>query len=88
MIKYLLALLFLSGVAFSQVTEEEQAKIVLADYVIELNKAVKLNAGLTESINALVAELQAIKEPSEELIAVLKKYNIYKENNGNVPGEN
>lgn len=70
-----------TGVTFSQVTEEERVKIVLADYVLELNRAIKLNANLTESINALVLELQAIKEPSEELVAVLKKYNLYEEGN-------
>ena len=79
--KYLILILLFTGVTFSQVTEEERVKIVLADYVLELNRAIKLNANLTESINALVLELQAIKEPSEELVAVLKKYNLYEEGN-------
>lgn len=86
--KTLIAILFFSSVAFSQVTEEEQVKIILADCVIQLDKEVKLNTNLTESINALVIDLQAIENPSEELIAVLKKYNLYKENNGDIPGEN
>ena len=85
--KALIVTLLFTGVAFSQ-TEEEQTKILLADYVIQLNRTVRLNTDLTESINAIVTELQAIENPSEELIAILKKYNIYKGDNGNIPGEN
>ncbi len=86
--KTLIVVLLFAGIAFSQVTEEEQVKIVLANYVIQLDKAIKLNTNLTESMNVFVSELQAIKEPSDELIAILKKYNIYKGDNGNIPSEN
>lgn len=86
--KTLIAILLFTGILFSQVTEEEQTKILLANYAIQLDREIKLNADLTESMNAFVAELQAIENPSEELIAVLKKYNIYKGDNGNLPNEN
>ena len=85
--KIFIAILFFSGITFSQVTEEEQTKIVLANYVLELNKAVELNTTLTESMNVFVGELQAIENPSDELIALLKKYNLYKEDNVNIPGK-
>ena len=77
--KTLIVVLLFAGIAFSQVTGEEQIKIILANYVIQLDKAVKLNANLTESMNVFVSELQAIKEPSDELITLLKKYGLYKE---------
>lgn len=86
--RILIAILLFGSIALSQVTEEEQTKIILADYVIQLDKEVKLNTNLTESINILIKELQAIENPSEELIAVLKKYNIYKGDNGDIPGKN
>ena len=75
--KYLLLTLLFTGIAFSQVTEEEQVKIVLADYVIQLDKVIKLNMNFTESMDTFVAELQAIENPSDELIVILKKYNLY-----------
>ncbi len=79
--KILIVILLFSGIVFSQVSvEKHQAvKILIADYAIQLDKIVKLNMDLTESINTLVAELQAIEEPSDELIALLKKYGLYKE---------
>ncbi len=84
--KALIVTLFFTGVAFPQ-TEEEQTKILLAGYVIQLNRTVRLNTNLTESINAIVTDLQAIENTSEELIAILKKYNIYKGDNGNIPNK-
>ncbi len=84
--KTLIAILLFGTIIFSQ-TEEEQTKILLADYVIQLNRTVRLNTDLTESINAIVTDLQAIENPSEELIAILKKYNIYKGDNGNIPNK-
>ena len=84
--KTLLIVLLFTGVIFSQ-TREEQTKIILANYVIQLDETARLNASLTESINAIVTDLQAIENPSEELIAILKKYNIYKGDNGNIPGK-
>ena len=79
--KYLIAILLFSGIAFSQVAEEEHlaAKVLLADYAIQLNRIMEINADMAESMNALVVDLQAIKEPSEELITILKKYKLYKE---------
>ncbi len=88
LMKTLLIILLFTGIAFSQITKEEQIKILLAEYAIQLDETIKLNMSLTKSINALVTELQAIKEPSDELIAILKKYNIYKGDNGNIPSEN
>ena len=75
--KTLIVILFLSSITLSQVTEEEQTKIILANYVIQLDKMVKLNVNLTNSIDALISELRAIKEPSTELIVILEKYGIY-----------
>ncbi len=79
--KILIVILLFSGIVFSQVSvEKHQAvKILIADYAIQLDKIVKLNMDLTESINTLVAKLQAIEEPSDELIALLKEYGLYKE---------
>ncbi len=71
-----MVILLFTGLAFSQ-TEEEQTKIVLANFVLELDKTVKLNINLTKSIDALITELRAIKEPSAELVAILEKYGIY-----------
>ena len=79
--------LLFSGIAFSQVTKEEQTKILLAEFAIQLDETIKLNASLTKTINALVMDLKAIEEPSEELIAVLKKYGLYEVNNGDIPGK-
>ncbi len=76
--KILIVILLFSGIVFSQ-TEEEQTKILLAEYVIQLDRTVRLNMDLTELINVFMSELQAIKEPSEELITLLKKYGLYKE---------
>ncbi len=72
----LMVILLFTGLASSQ-TEEEQTKIVLANFVLELDKTVKLNINLTKSIDALITELRAIKEPSAELVAILEKYGIY-----------
>ena len=84
--KTVLTILLFTGIAFSQ-TEEEQTKILLADYAIQLDKTVKLNTSLTETINAIITDLQAIENPSEELIAVLKKYGLYEVKNGDLPSE-
>ena len=46
--------LLFSGIAFSQATKEEQVKILLAKYVIQLDETIRLNTSLTETINALV----------------------------------
>ena len=76
--KILIVILLFSGIVFSQ-TEEEQTKIILANYVIQLDKEIKLNMTLTKSLNVFMSELQAIKEPSEELVTLLKKSGLYKE---------
>ena len=68
----------LTGFAFSQVDELQLAKDALAEMAIERNELIKTNKTLTEMINTFVLDLQAIENPSEELIAVMKKYNIYK----------
>ena len=71
-----MVILLFTGLASSQ-TEEEQTKIVLANFVLELDKTVKLNINLTKSIDALITELRAIKEPSAELVTIMEKYGIY-----------
>ena len=50
--KYLLLTLLFTGIAFSQVTEEDYqiAKIIIADYVIQLDKVIKININFTDSM--------------------------------------
>ena len=76
--KYMIMFICLTGFAFSQVDELQLAKDALAEMAIERNELIKTNKTLTEMINTFVLDLQAIENPSEELIAVMKKYNIYK----------
>ena len=70
-----------TGVAFSQVTEEEHqlVKNTLVNMTIRWDLTVESNEALVKQVNALVQDLQAIKEPSEELIVIMKKYEIYQE---------
>ncbi len=79
--KYLAVILLFTGRAFSQVAEEEHQLVrnTLANMTIRWDLAIKANKDLNENIKNLLMELQAIKEPSAELIVILKKYNIYKE---------
>ena len=80
--KTLIAILLFSGIALSQVTEEEHqtVKNTLVNMTIRWDLTVENNETLVKQINALILDLQAIKEPSEELIAIMKKYEIYQEN--------
>jgi hypothetical protein len=73
--KYIILFLCLSGFTFSQ--ELAKAKDALAEQAIEINELKKTNKTLNEMIDIFVKELQAIKEPSEELIIVLKKYGLH-----------
>ena len=75
--KYLILFFCLTGLTFSQ--ELQQAKDALAEVTILWNEQVKVNGNLIEVMNVFALELQAIENPGEELIAVMKKYNIYKE---------
>lgn len=77
--KHLILFFCLTGFAFSQVDELQQAKDVLAEQAIQISELKKANRNLVEMTNAFVQELQAIKNPSEELIAIMKKYEIYPE---------
>jgi len=87
--KILIAVLFFAGVAFPQVTEEEHqlVKNTLVEMTIRWNAVLEANETLNQIGNSLVTDLKAIKEPSEELIAVLKKYGLYEVNNGDIPGK-
>ena len=80
--KILIAILLFSGIALSQVTEKEHqtVKNTLVNMTIRWDLTVESNEILVKQINALILDLQAIKEPSEELIAIMKKYEIYQEN--------
>ena len=80
--KILIAILLFSGIALSQVTEEEHqtVKNTLVNMTIRWDLTVENNETLFKQINALILDLQAIKEPSEELIVIMKKYEIYQEN--------
>ena len=80
--KTLIAILLFSGIALSQVTEEEHqtVKNTLVNMTIRWDLTVESNETLVKQINALILDLQAIKEPSEELIVIMKKYEIYQEN--------
>ena len=77
--KIFIAILLFSGITLSQVTQEEQIKNTLIDMTIRWNEVVKTYENLTQNTNILIEELQAIQNPSEELIAIMKKYQIYKE---------
>ena len=76
--KYLILFLCLTGFIYSQ-SKEQQAKDALVEVTILWNEQVKVNGNLIEVMNVFALELQAIENPGEELIAVMKKYNIYKE---------
>ncbi len=78
--KYLIILLF-TGLTFSQVTEEEHqiVKNALVNMTIRWDQVAIRNEVLTQNLqltNDFIADLQAIENPSEELIAIFKKYNI------------
>jgi len=75
--KYLILFFCLTGFTFSQ--ELQQAKDALAEQAIQINELRKVNKNLTEMTNTFIQELQAIKNPSEELIVIMKKYKIYPE---------
>lgn len=81
MIKYIILFFTLTTLTFSQVSVEEHqlVKNTLADMTVRWNQAVEANKKNADLINKLIQDLQAIKEPSEELIAIMKKYQIYKE---------
>ncbi len=78
--KYLIILLF-AGLTFSQVTEEEHqmVKNTLVNMTIRWDQVAIRNEALTQNLqltNDFIADLQAIENPSEELIAIFEKYNI------------
>ena len=77
--KYIILFLCLTGFTFSQTDELAKAKDALAEQAVEINELKKINKTLNEMVDIFVKELQAIKKPSEELIIVLKKYSLYKE---------
>ena len=77
--KYILFFLLL-GVAYPQSKEElQKAKETIAEIAIENNELKKINKSLSETTSELIRDLQAIENPGDSLVAVLKKYNIYKE---------
>ncbi|KKK53696.1 hypothetical protein LCGC14_3092200 [marine sediment metagenome] len=79
--KTLIAILLFSGIALSQVTEEEHqiVKNTLVNMTIRWDQAIVTTEQLNNLTNNLVVDLQAIENPSEALIAVMKKYQIYVE---------
>ena len=79
--KILIAMLLFSSIALSQVTEEEHqtVKNTLVNMTIRWDQAIAATEQLNNLTNALVTDLQAIENPSEALIAVMKKYQIYVE---------
>lgn len=68
-----------SLVAFTQVAEEEHliVKNTLVDMTIRWNQSVKALEQLNNLANALIVDLQTIENPSEELIVIMKKYQMY-----------
>ena len=77
--KYIILFLCLTGFTFSQTDELAKAKDALANQAIQINELRKTNKDLNEMAVAFILDLQAIENPSEELITVLKKYSLYKE---------
>ncbi len=79
--KTLIVILFLSSITLSQVTEEEHqiVKNTLVNMTIRWDQAIAATEQLNNLTNNLVVDLQAIENPSEALIAVMKKYQIYVE---------
>ncbi len=77
----LIAMLLFSGIALSQITEEEHqvVKNTLVNMTIRWDQAIAATEQLNNLTNNLVVDLQAIENPSEALIAVMKKYQIYVE---------
>ena len=77
--KILIAMLLFSSIALSQVTEEEHqtVKNTLVNMTIRWDQAIAATEQLNNLTNNLVVDLQAIENPSEALIAVMKKYQIY-----------
>ena len=77
----LIAMLFFSGIALSQITEEEHqvVKNTLVNMTIRWDQAIAATEQLNNLTNNLVVDLQVIENPSEALIAVMKKYQIYVE---------
>ena len=75
----IIAILLFSGIALSQVTEEEHqiVKNTLVNMTIRWDQVITATEQLNNLTNTLVEDLQAIENPSEELIAVMKKYQIY-----------
>ena len=74
--KIFIAILLFSGIALSQV-KEDQVKNTLINMTIRWDNAVMAKEQLQELTQALVIDLQALENPSEELIAIMKKYQIY-----------
>jgi len=87
--KILIAVLFFAGVAFPQATEEEHqlVKNTLVNMTIRWDAVLEANETLNQIANALVEDLKAIENKSEELIAVLKKYGLYEVKDGDIPGK-
>lgn len=80
MLKYLTLFIFLcTGLLFSQPVNQrnEEIKNTLIDMTIRWNELSKNQEGIMNRTGALIFDLQNIKDPSEELIAILKKYNVY-----------
>ncbi len=80
-IQIFIAILLFSGIALSQVVEEEHqtVKNTLVNMTIRWDQAIAATEQLNNLTNALVTDLQAIENPSEALIVVMKKYQIYVE---------
>jgi len=74
--KIFIVILLFSGIALSQV-KEDQVKNTLINMTIRWDNAVMAKEQLQELTQALVIDLQALENPSEELIAIMKKYQIY-----------
>jgi len=75
--KYIILFFCLTGFTLSQTDELAKAKDALAEQAIIINELRKANKDLNEMAGAFILDLQAIENPSEELITVLKKYGLY-----------
>lgn len=77
--KILIAMLLFSGIALSQVSNEEHqtVKNTLINMTMRWDQAITATEQLNNLVNALIADIQTIENPSEELIVVMKKYQIY-----------
>ena len=80
--RYSFLFFLLSGIIYAQ--SQEELKETLVDMTVRWHQVVEVNKQLNNDVLRLINDLNAIPEPSDTLIAILKKYKIY----GNISSKN